>query len=431
MQLTRYKLTIAYRGTAYHGFQKQATPPNWVGKLPAAGMGIPTVQQTLEQAVAEVVKHPVVTVGSSRTDAGVHAKGQVVHFDSDKSAIPLANLKRAVNARLPGDIAVRAAELVPPTFDAIKSTVRKRYQYAVWNAPERSVFGSDLYFHRWHKMKPDRMREAAAALVGEHDFSAFVRPGHGRESTVRTVFGIDVTQRGPLLVIGFEGSGFLWNQVRIMAGTLIEVGMCLREVGSVAEALASKDRRQAGRTAPPHGLYLHWIQFTDKPAHVVTLRDIRPADSMEELTALLHRAYAEWSNVGLKFLAGRQDAEMTRKRIAAGKCFIAEKDGRIVGTICVYDGTAHSQCAYYTRPGVWHFGQFGIEPDVKGTGVGSDLLRYAETYARMQGATQMALDTSENAESLLDWYKRRGYVEVGEMTWSVVNYKSKVLAKTL
>jgi tRNA pseudouridine38-40 synthase len=431
MLLQRYKLTVAYRGTAYHGFQKQPTPPTWTGAAPEEGMGIPTIQQTLDRALAEVVRHRVETVGSSRTDAGVHAKGQVVHFDTDKTTIPLQNFRRAINSRLPGDVLIRSIEPVPLTFDAIKSTVRKRYQYAVWSADDRPVFGGDLFFHRWHKLKLDRMRQAASHLAGTHDFAAFVRPGHGRESTVRTVFGIDVSQRGPVVVLGFEGSGFLWNQVRIMAGTIIEAGMCMREADDLKRILESKDRTQAGKTAPAHGLYLQWIQFTDEPADVVTIRDWRETDSIDDLTALLHRAYAEWTDRGQIFLASHQDVEMTRRRIAAGKCFVAEKHGRIIGTICVYDGTAHTRCEYYTRPGVWHFGQFGIEPALKGSGVGSDLLRYAETYVRMKGAQQMALDTSENAEALLDWYKRRGYVEVGTMTWGVVNYTSKVLAKVM
>jgi len=210
----RYKLTIAYRGTRYHGWQQQPALPTYKGEKqkefvpeaeredeepefhPAPGVGpapgaevdyIPTVQGELARAIGEVVGHPVDVVGSSRTDAGVHAKGQVVHFDTDKVQIPQEGLRRAVNHRLPGDILIRSIEPAPETFDAIASARTKRYQFLIWNHPDRPLFFSDLAWHRWHYLDVPKIAEAARHFVGEHDFASFARPGHGREHTVRTI----------------------------------------------------------------------------------------------------------------------------------------------------------------------------------------------------------------------------------------------------
>jgi tRNA pseudouridine38-40 synthase len=257
-------LTISYRGTEYHGWQWQAANPlTWKGDAPGEGEGIPTVQETLARAIQSVVGHPVKLVGSSRTDAGVHAKGQVAHFDTDQTQIPVNGLRRAVNARLPEDILIRSIKPVPDTFDAISSTVSKRYQYSIWHAPDRPVFGADLAWHRWQGIDPAAMAEAATRLVGEHDFASFAKPGHGRENTIRTILGCTVCARGPRIVIGVEGTGFLWNMVRIIAGTLVEVGLGRFTPADVSAMLAAKDRKAAGGTAPAHGLYLQWIRMAD------------------------------------------------------------------------------------------------------------------------------------------------------------------------
>jgi tRNA pseudouridine38-40 synthase len=194
----------------------------------------------------------------------VHAKGQVAHFDTDQTQIPVDGLRRAVNARLPDDILVRSIRPVPETFDAIASTVSKRYQYLVWRAPDRPVFGADLAWHRWQNIDVAAMADAARRLVGEHDFASFAKPGHGRENTVRTVLACEVRARGPRIVIGVEGTGFLWNMVRIIAGTLVEVGLGRRTAGEIDAILAARDRRAAGGTAPPQGLYLQWIRFNEQ-----------------------------------------------------------------------------------------------------------------------------------------------------------------------
>lgn len=261
MPTIRYKLTIAYRGTHYHGWQRQLPNALYKGPKPPEGEGIPTIQEELVRALKHVVGHPINLVGSSRTDAGVHAKGQVAHFDTDQVQIPPEGLRRAVNARLPDDILVRTVEPAPAGFDAILSTTLKRYQYFIWHALDRPMLFPDLAWHRWQELDVDAMHRAAEHFLGEHDFASFTRPGHKRENTVRTIHSLDLTQRGPKLIFGVEGSGFLWNMVRIIVGTLVEVGLGLHGPDDMLQMLAARDRRAAGATAPAHGLYLQWIQF--------------------------------------------------------------------------------------------------------------------------------------------------------------------------
>lgn len=261
MPTQRYKLTIAYRGTAYHGWQFQQPAGTWKGPTPSPGRGLPTVQDHLRHALVKVVKHPVTVVGSSRTDAGVHAKGQVAHFDTDKIQIPPEQLRLAANYQLPDDILIRHIEPVDNRFSAIGSTDLKRYQYMVWNAIDRRPFGADLCWHRWQPLDVDAMRAAAERFVGTHDFHSFAKPGHKRVTTVRTIYSCDVSARLPRLVIGITGNGFLWHMVRIMVGTLLQVGLGTYGPERISEMLAARDRRAAGPTAPPQGLYLQWIRF--------------------------------------------------------------------------------------------------------------------------------------------------------------------------
>ncbi|MCY2954274.1 MAG: tRNA pseudouridine(38-40) synthase TruA [Planctomycetota bacterium] len=263
MAAQRYKLTIAYRGTRYHGWQRQAWVDSYKGERPPDGEGIPTIQETVWRAIVSVVRHPISLVGSSRTDAAVHAKGQVAHFDTDQLQIPIVGMRRAINARLPADILVRKIDPVGGSFDAVFSTLSKRYQYFIWNAEDRPAFFPDLAWHRWQELDRDAMRQAALAFVGEHDFASFAKPGHGRENTVRLVHCCDVSWRAQKLVIAVEGSGFLWNMVRIMVGTLVEVGLGRHPPETIAGMLSAKDRRAAGATAPPHGLYLQWIKTAE------------------------------------------------------------------------------------------------------------------------------------------------------------------------
>ena len=261
--LQRFKLTVAYRGTRYHGWQWQAVTKHYRGPTIGDG-GIPTIQVILAKAITSVVRHPIQLVGSSRTDAGVHAKGQLAQFDTHHTQIPTEGLRRAVNHALPDDILLRKVEAVSPSFNVFTSTVSKRYQYLVWNALDRPVFMADLAMHRWQPLDVEAMAHAASLLVGTHDFASFARPGHRRENTVRTILACDVSRRGPRLIIGVEGTGFLWNMVRIIAGTLIEVGIGRFAPDDVAKMLAARDRQAAGPTAPAHGLYLQWIRTRDE-----------------------------------------------------------------------------------------------------------------------------------------------------------------------
>ncbi|HTL29316.1 MAG TPA: tRNA pseudouridine(38-40) synthase TruA [Tepidisphaeraceae bacterium] len=256
-------MVLSYRGSNYHGWQSQPALPSYKGDAPAEGEGIPTIQETLRKAIISVVGHPINLVGASRTDAGVHAKGQFAQFDTEMVQIPLNGMRMAINSRLPSDILVRSIQPMPANYDVIRWVSSKRYQYAIWNAADRPVFFADLAWHRWHALDIDAMQRAAKLFVGEHDFASFARPGHGRTNTVRTIFGCDVSFHRPRLVIGIEGTGFLWNMIRIMVGTLVEIGMGRYAPESITEMLEAKNREAAGPTAPPHGLYLQWIKATD------------------------------------------------------------------------------------------------------------------------------------------------------------------------
>ncbi|MFI5379515.1 MAG: tRNA pseudouridine(38-40) synthase TruA [Tepidisphaerales bacterium] len=260
MPTVRYKLVLAYRGTHYHGWQKQGAYANYKGPKPKPGHGIPTIQEIVARALGEVLGHPVKLVGSSRTDTGVHAKGQLAHLDTDQVQIPPAGLRRATNCQLPDDILIRSIEPADPQWDAIGSTLSKRYQYAIWNDEDRLPLFCDLVWHRRLPLDFEAMRTAARHFLGTHNFASFAKPGHHRGSTVRTVLSCDLSRRGPLIVFGIEGKGFLWNMVRIMVGTLSQVGLGLFKPDDIRDMLAAHDRRKGGSTAPPHGLYLQWIK---------------------------------------------------------------------------------------------------------------------------------------------------------------------------
>lgn len=276
--MQRYKLTIAYRGTRYHGWQFQAACDTYKGAPVPAQQGIPTIQSVLTSALQMVVNHPVQLVGSSRTDAGVHAKGQVVHFDTTQTQIPIESLRLATNHKLPQDIVIRKIEPVDASFSAIRSVIAKRYQYYIHYAPDRNPFAPDLAWHRWKPLDVDLMAQAAQLFVGTHDFASFAKPGHGRAHTTRTIMECSVHRRAHRLIIGVTGTGFLWHMVRIIVGTLVEVGLRRYPPETIARMLAATNRQAAGPTAPAHGLYLQWIRF-DMDIHRQTA-DLSPADSV-------------------------------------------------------------------------------------------------------------------------------------------------------
>jgi tRNA pseudouridine38-40 synthase len=263
--MPRVKLTIAYEGTLFHGWQKQALPPD----APEGSEPARTVQEELERAVRHVVREPIVLMGASRTDAGVHAVGQVAAFTTSRE-IPLEKLALAINARLPDDMQVLKAESVVDAFDPISDCTAKGYRYRIHHpGPHQSVlslFERRLVHECRHALDPARMHEAAIHLVGKHDFTSFTLLNHGRETTVRTIFDCRVSAPAPdRCEIDVSGSGFLHNMVRIIAGTLIEVGRGRIEPGAIPGILAARDRRQAGPTAPPNGLCLMWVRYRNEP----------------------------------------------------------------------------------------------------------------------------------------------------------------------
>ena len=249
------KLVIAYNGAAYHGWQRQAE-------------GLDTVQQRVEEAAAHVCGHPVTVFGAGRTDAGVHAEGQVANFYSTNHGIPLKGLRRAVNARLPRDIAIRSAAEVPDGFHASRSAVGKTYRYRIYVAPARPVELHRLVYHYWTALDVDAMAAAAKRLLGTHDFRGLASSAEERENTVRTVSRCEVAQGGPECTVTVEGDGFLYNMVRNIVGTLIEVGRGRWEPARIDQVLGSRDRRDAGPTAPPDGLRLVCVHYRPQDLRV-------------------------------------------------------------------------------------------------------------------------------------------------------------------
>jgi tRNA pseudouridine38-40 synthase len=250
-----YLLTIAYHGTAFHGWQQQA--------------GFRTVQQELQQALARIDCPAVHVEGAGRTDAGVHAFGQCAHIVLDRD-FPPDRLLLALNANLPDDVAVQRVVRAPDGFHARFHAAGKRYGYRVVSTPVRPAIGRDLY--HWVRRPVDlaAMRQAAACLRGRHDFASFAsNPGYPRKrGTVRTLHHVHLLARPDGFVFVVQGGGFLYNMVRNLVGSLLEVGFGNRPPGWLAEVLAAQNRGAAGPTAPPQGLFL---------LRVLYARDLSPA----------------------------------------------------------------------------------------------------------------------------------------------------------
>ena len=239
-------MRVEYDGTAYHGWQEQP--------------GLATVQGTLADALATILGHRPVVDGASRTDAGVHAVGQVAAF-STEHPIEAGRLEAALNSRLPPDIAVADLEETAPDFHPARDARAKRYRYRLWRSPSKPVFAARYVWHWWQALALEPMREAAARLTGRHDFASFASRGSRRETTVREIFGITVTEAGPEVHIEVVGDGFLYRMVRNLVGTLVEVGRGHRPPEWVDAVLAARDRRAAGPCAPPQGLCLMEVRY--------------------------------------------------------------------------------------------------------------------------------------------------------------------------
>jgi tRNA pseudouridine38-40 synthase len=257
--MPRYMLTVAYDGTNFHGWQKQAALDDAAAPR--------TVQGVLERAVQLVVREDVNVIGASRTDSGVHAEGQVAAFTTFQE-IPIERLPAAINARLPDDVQVRGARIVPDTFGPITDAVSKGYRYRFAHGCRvdhpRPLFDRHFVFWTAYDLDPRKMHEAAQHMVGTHDFTSLTRLHHGRESTVRTVFDCEVHAIDEhRCEMNISGSGFLYNMVRIIAGTLVEVGRGVMPAEAIPEIIAARDRTQAGPTLPPEGLCLMWIRYPE------------------------------------------------------------------------------------------------------------------------------------------------------------------------
>lgn len=247
---SKFKLTIAYDGTAYEGWQVQKI-----------GTG---VQEKVEEALAKIFPSRPRLHSSSRTDTGVHALGMVAHFEAPRAEcrMPPRKLVLAINAWLPQDIRVLSAARAPADFHARFGARSKQYRYFVWNHPAMNPL---IRHSAWHVPRPldlPAMRQAAALFVGRHDFRSFAaNPGYSRETTVRTLTRCEIKRSGFLLAFIIEGDGFLYRMCRGIVGTIIQVGLGKFTAGEIRKMLARKDRRAAGMTAPAHGLVLWKVYY--------------------------------------------------------------------------------------------------------------------------------------------------------------------------
>jgi len=246
--LRNLKLSICYDGTDFHGWQRQPD--------------LRTVQGVLEEAIRQLTGFEATTDASGRTDAGVHALGQVVHFHS-ASPHPPEVLVKALNALLPRDVRVRGAWEVPQSFHATLDAKAKLYRYVIDNNTIADPFQLRYCHHVHHPLDVAAMHLAAQALKGRHDFHSFETRWPNRTSSVRTITHIAVNRMGGFVWIDVEADGFLYNMVRAIAGTLILVGVGRWPASRVADVLAAEDRAAAGPTAPPQGLFLVRVRYAD------------------------------------------------------------------------------------------------------------------------------------------------------------------------
>lgn len=244
--MKRVKLVVAYDGTNYHGWQVQDN-------------GI-TIEEVLNRTISELVQEDIKVIGASRTDAGVHACGNVAVFDTE-SQIPGDKFSFALNQRLPEDIRIQESCEVDADFHPRYADTVKTYEYNILNRrfelPTKRLYAAFCYY----PMDIERMNQAAAYLVGEHDFKSFCSAGAQVQTTVRTIYAVNVTKEDDMVHIRITGNGFLYNMVRIIAGTLMQVGTGLMEPEQVKEILEARDRSKAGPTAVAKGLTLVEIRY--------------------------------------------------------------------------------------------------------------------------------------------------------------------------
>ena len=244
--MKRVKMIVAYDGTNYSGWQFQNNAI--------------TIEQKLNEALYDLLGEEIAVAGASRTDAGVHSQGNVCIFDTE-TRIPAEKIAFALNARLPEDIVVQESCEVDMDFHPRFSKSRKTYEYRVLNRKmPMPTLRRDTYFYHYD-LDVEKMNQAAGYLVGEHDFKSFCSIHTQAETTVRTIYSCTVTKDGDVIKIRVTGNGFLYNMVRIIAGTLIEVGAGKREPEEIIAMLKATDRQSAGPTAPAHGLTMIGLEY--------------------------------------------------------------------------------------------------------------------------------------------------------------------------
>ncbi len=248
------RLDVQYDGTDFHGWQRMP--------------GVSTIQGHLETALATVLRHPVTLDAAGRTDAGVHARGQVCTFSVPEplDALALRRLLRGVNALVPQGIGVRAVTPVAEGFHARFTALGKRYVYRIHNAVWPDTFGARTHWHLPELLDVDAMQQGAWCLLGEHDFNAFRAAGCQAQHATRYIWRVDVARHGDVVEVVLWGNAFVRSQVRITVGTLVEVGQGRRPHSDMRRILETKDRTQAGRTAPPQGLSLDRVFYPQDAA---------------------------------------------------------------------------------------------------------------------------------------------------------------------
>ena len=241
-----WKLTLEYDGTAYAGWQRQ---PNQ-----------PTVQGAVETAITHIVHSQTPVAAAGRTDAGVHALGQVASFQSD-AAMEAWEWVRSLNGVLHHDISVQSADPMPDTFHARFSAVGKLYEYRIYHRRQRQALERGRSWHVHQSLDKEAMHTAATTLLGTHDFSSFEGALTDNTNPVCTLHRVDLIEEGPLLRLQFQGDRFLKQMVRALVGTLVEVGLGKRQPSDLTQIIDAHDRRAAGYTAPPYGLYLVRVDY--------------------------------------------------------------------------------------------------------------------------------------------------------------------------
>lgn len=244
--MTNYKVTIAYRGTAYHGFQIQED--------------VPTVQGTIEDAIYKLIGERVTINGCSRTDAGVHANEFVFNVSLD-STINERGVIYGLNGVLPPDIAVLSCEIANDDFHARYDCRGKEYVYIIHNSEIKSPFYADTAYRSWYPIDAEKLNTACKDFIGTHDFKSFCATACDKEITVRTIYDFKVEREGDLVKFTVSGDGFLYNMVRIMVGTLLFINDGKLAVDSIPEIIRGLDRTRAGKTVPPQGLYLNKVYY--------------------------------------------------------------------------------------------------------------------------------------------------------------------------